>query len=303
MNLDLKNKQYKFSFYSNLFSVKAPDGEMDINDLIEIIKYGYLKNELDQLRKSKGEEYKHGKMKLPAVTISGIFANRNTEGLIKHSGLMQIDIDNVEKFEETFNSICENPYTYICFKSPGGKGIKVIIKVLQSVESHLKQFLSLEKLFKKDYDLTIDALCKDVSRCMLLSYDPNLYCNPFSIVYEELYIPEVNQKINKVNVKSIQANQTDNVVIENLITHLKLTKIDITAVYGNWIKIGFALCSSFGEFGRNYFHSISENYPNYKIHETDRLYTGLLKNNNGQIKIGTLLFIAKECGIELKIEK
>ncbi len=68
MEIKLINSQFRFSFYKNLFSVKEPDGQLDINELIEVIKYGYLKREITQLRKSKGEEYKHDKMQLPAIT-------------------------------------------------------------------------------------------------------------------------------------------------------------------------------------------------------------------------------------------
>jgi hypothetical protein len=304
VEVKLINSQYRFSFYKNLFSVKEPDGQFNINDLIEAIKYGYLKREIIQLRKSKGEEYKHAKMQLPAITTSGIFSNRNSEGLIKHTGLMQIDIDDVEVYDSLFKSISKNPYTYICFKSPGGKGIKVVIKIKASIDTHLQQFYALERYFKKEYNIIIDPLCKDVSRCMLLSFDPDLYCNPFSDIFEEVYTPPKKEqiaqpakKIAKTNVKSSNKEQE---VIEALIAELKANKIDITASYEDWIKIGFALCTSFGENGRGYFHSISENYPNYKFQETDKQYSSLLKKNNGKTTIGTLLFLAKEKGVIIK---
>lgn len=307
MSLKLINNQYRFSLYNNLYSVKAPDGELDANELIEIIKYGYLKNEIEQLRKLNGEEYKNSKMQLPAVTTSGIFLNRNSEGLVKHSGLIQIDIDHVEDYDRLFSLICHNSYTYICFRSPGGKGIKVIIKINSSIDTHLKQFYALERYFKTEFKVEIDSLCKDVSRCMLLSFDVNLYCNPFSNVFEEVYTPSKKEKVPESNKKlvatPIRHSQNENEVIESLIIELKANKIDITASYENWIKIGFALCSAFGEGGRGYYHSISENYPNYKFQETEKQFTGLLKNNNGKTKIGTLLFIAKEHGVTIKAEK
>lgn len=57
MQLTLTNSKYRFSYYKNLYSSSAPDGEMDINDIIEIVKYGYLKKEIDKLRLLTGEEY------------------------------------------------------------------------------------------------------------------------------------------------------------------------------------------------------------------------------------------------------
>jgi hypothetical protein len=306
VEIKLINTQFRFSFYKNLFSVKEPDGQLDINELIEAIKFGYLKREIIQLRKSNGEEYKHAKMQLPAITTSGIFSNRNSEGLIKHSSLMQIDIDDVKEYDSLFKAICKNPFTYICFRSPGGKGIKVVIKIKPSVETHLPQFYALERYFKKEYDIVIDPLCKDVSRCMLLSYDPELYCNPFSHTFEEVYTPPKKkqpvQSAKKTVKTTFKSSHKEQEVIEALIVEVKANKIDITASYEDWIKIGFALCSAFGENGRGYFHTISENYPNYKYQEADKFYTGILKKNNGTIKIGTLLFIAKGYGVSIKTE-
>jgi hypothetical protein len=305
MNLKLINNQYKFSLYNNLYSVKAPDGEMDVNELIEVIKYGYLSKEIIQLRKCQGEEYKNAKMQLPAITTSGIFSNRNSENIVNHSGLMQIDIDHVEEYESLFKAICKNTYTYICFRSPGGKGIKVIVKINPSTKTHLEQFYALEKYFRKEFNVEIDTLCKDVSRCMLLSYDPELYCNPFSDVFEELYTPPEKLKPNLESNKTaiVKHSKNDNELIESLIVELKSNKIDLTSSYENWVKVGFALCSAFGENGRGYYHSISENYPNYKFQETDKQYTSLLKKNNGKTTIGTLLFLAKENGINIKTDK
>lgn len=302
MALTLINTQFRFSLYKNLFSVKNPEEEYDINKLIEVIQYGYLKIEIEKLRKSNGEEYDDLKKQLPAVTLSGTFNERKYEGIIQHSGLIQIDIDNVANYNKAFKMICSDEYTYVCFRSPGGKGIKVVVKINPSVKTHLEQFYALEKYYSEAFKIAIDPLCKDVSRCMLLSYDPKLYCNPFSNVFEELYTPPRKEKkaeSPKINYKTLTKNNSnEQQLIEALIQKIKAKKIDITEQYDNWIKIGFALCHSFGEDGRGYFHSISENYPKYKPYETDKLYTGLLKKNNGSIKLGTLFFIAKQYGIK-----
>ena len=45
--------------------------------------------------------------------------------------------------------------------------------------------------------------------------------------------------------------------VEKLIDLLKSSHTDITADYNDWLKVGFALASEFGESGRRYFHDIS----------------------------------------------
>ena len=63
-------------------------------------------------------------------------------------------------------------------------------------------------------------------------------------------------------------------MMERLITKLESRKIDITKCYENWIKIGFALCKTFGEQGRGYYHRIGRMYPRYTSDETKVQTTG-----------------------------
>jgi hypothetical protein len=50
-------------------------------------------------------------------------------------------------------------------------------------------------------------------------------------------------------------------VMERLITALEDRSIDITSTYEKWIKVGFALCTTFGKNGRGYYHMIGRMYP------------------------------------------
>lgn len=303
--MQLNNTDYIFSYYNNLVTAKQPNGEFDINQLIETIKYGYLKEEISTLRneKDKNKRSKLKQVSLPTVTLSGTFTLRNKKSLIEHSGLMQIDIDNVKNYDELFQTLINDEYTYVAFKSPSGNGIKLIVKVNRSIETHLEQFLSLEKYYLDEYNIEIDSACKDVSRCMLLSYDPMLYCNPFAEVYAELYVPAIKElPINNHAIKhsiNINSNKTIDVV-EKLTTEIERNGIDITNGYENWIRVGFSLASSLGENGRSYYHRLSNYNQGYNSNECDRKYSNLLETNNNAISLGTLIHITREHGIDVK---
>lgn len=86
---------------------------------------------------------------------------------------------------------------------------------------------------------------------------------------------------------------------------LKRGKIDITARYSQWIRIAFALANSFGEDGREIFHSISSaGYPNYEQTETDALYTNCLSNLRGPGKpknsAKSVIRFATEAGVRIR---
>ena len=81
---------------------------------------------------------------------------------------------------------------------------------------------------------------------------------------------------------------------------LKLLKKETTADYGDWLKVGFALASEFGEAGRRYFHDISSLYSGYNQEESDTKYSECLKSDNGRTDISTLFYLAKNQGITLR---
>jgi hypothetical protein len=302
--MQLINSEYTFSYYNNLLSAKSPDNEFNINELIEVIKYGYIKKEVEALRNVEDKKIraKLKQSKLPCVTLSGTFKKRSKDYLQEHSGLMQVDIDEVKDFNNVYNKIIADEFTFVTFKSPSGNGIKVIVKVNPSIDTHLEQFMALQKYYNDTYNIEIDSACKDIARCMLLSYDPNLYCNPFSEVYAELYMPEPKElpKSNKkLNYTISITSNNDNEVIENLTREIEKNSIDITNGYENWIRIGFSLASTLGENGRDHFHRLSRLNQGYNSSSCDKQYTNLLKRNNGAISLGTLIHIARNNGVDI----
>ena len=285
MRLTLQNSLYKCSYFTNLYGSTAPAGELDINQLIEVIRYGYLEKEIAALRAASSKEtYRELKKRtIPAVTLSGIFTERKGAGFEKHSGLIQVDIDEVDCYATLFEKIQSDPYTYVAFKSPGGKGIKVIVKINPSKTTHLEQFYALEKYYKENLGVQIDTSCKDIGRCMLLSHDPELYCQPFSAVFEECYLPKKEPvPVVKRATHHVTTNAQDTLTyVEALAGVVEAQQVNITETYKQWIQIGFALCKELGESGRSFFHRLSQTHPEYKVAACDRQYSKLLTINNG----------------------
>ena len=60
--------------------------------------------------------------------------------------------------------------------------------------------------------------------------------------------------------------------VEALTVLIERSATDITADYGDWCSIGFALAHEFGAAGEPYFHRISAFYPNYDSSEASKQY-------------------------------
>lgn len=93
--------------------------------------------------------------------------------------------------------------------------------------------------------------------------------------------------------------------VEALTVLIERSGIDITANYGDWCNIGFALAQEFGAAGEAFFHRISAFYPNYDPKTASKQYLSCLRHEvpTGKVPvtIATLFHIAKSHGISLPI--
>ena len=173
----------KFSFFKKPISNIYPYKNVTLTDVFELIKspihYGEQTLELRNIN-NKAESSMFKCLNFDYVTFSGMFSRRNENSLIKHSNLIVLDFDNVEKPAELKTELISdksiNPL--LVFISPGGNGIKIITKIDIDKYSHLIYFNGLMSYFNKKYQLKIDPSGKDISRACFLCHDPEVYINP-----------------------------------------------------------------------------------------------------------------------------
>ena len=93
--------------------------------------------------------------------------------------------------------------------------------------------------------------------------------------------------------------------VEALTVLIERSGIDITADYGDWCSIGFALAYEFGADGEHFFHRISAFYPNYDYKTASKQYASCVRHKvpsgKAPITIATLFLIAKSHGINLPL--
>lgn len=76
---------------------------------------------------------------------------------------------------------------------------------------------------------------------------------------------------------------------------------DITGTYEDWIKLGFAFASEFGEAGRNYFHRVSRFYSGYNLVECNKQFDNCLQGKKIGTTIKTFYASARDAGINIKV--
>jgi len=267
----------------------VPFTALEFDDYLQQVKDGEFQDEVLQFRASKIE-----KTKLRGVTASGTFTYRNANNLNQHSGFIAIDIDAKDNPDKDLNSVKEkfksDPYIYSFHHSAGGYGICSYVKI--AAEKHLDSFLSLEKYFADNYELIIDQSCKDVARFRFVSYDPDLFINKKSKTWKNY--------LKKVNVQPARTYVHSGLDIDFIFQQISDTGIDLTDSYSDWLKVGFAFASKYGETGRQYFHHVSVNSHKYDTKVCDKLYDIILRRKNTGITINTFFWLCAQKGLEIK---
>jgi len=174
----------KVSVFKSLFNAKETPYSLTVLEVFERIKNGYsdLNKKIERLRNldETSEQHRNLKNSLLAIMFNGQFNERNDNGLIQHSGLCVLDFDDYPD-EQTMNEERQKlqncPFVYLLFTSPGGKGLKVVIKIPKSTkDEHKRRFQAFQKFFNSDY---FDPTSCNVSRVCFESYDPDAYINEF----------------------------------------------------------------------------------------------------------------------------
>jgi len=220
----------------------------EVDKILERIKDGASKDLVKRIRSEKKKpERNELKKLLPAICFSGTFNKRSDDSLIEHSGLICLDFDGYERQKELLNdkeTLTKNKYVYSVFISPSGNGLKVLVKIPTDPENHTNYFNSLEKHFNSPY---FDTTSKNISRVCYESYDPLIFVNEKSSVWDKIEEPEYNEVVKYRDAPTIPITD-ENKIVEILV---KWWTNKFPMQEGQRNANVFVLASAFNDFGVN----------------------------------------------------
>lgn len=281
------------SIFENTFS-KTPY-ETTIDDMLEAIRDGSYREKVEKIRSASSPEAKRKlKNNIAAFTPSGIFAGgKKNDDLQQHSGFIAVDFDALESDLDTARSVLyADPYTYAGFVSVGGGGLCLLVRINQA--KHEESFDALEKYYFTKYGYQADQSCRNVSRLRYLSYDPDLYHNPESHTFTD-YVKK--PKGRPRHERPIVTTDDD---FGHVLRQICDSHTDITPDYFDWLKVGMALKSRFGDSGLDHFQTISSFHPDYDPVKTERKYKSL---NPKLVTFSSFFYVAKKYGLETSTPK
>ncbi|HOG19817.1 MAG TPA: BT4734/BF3469 family protein [Salinivirgaceae bacterium] len=197
-----------FSFYKSPITNIKPYSKATLRQVYNAIVGDYYKattaklraiSDVAQARLFKAANFDY-------CTFSGVFTTRNDKALIKHSGLLCLDFDNLKNVRLLRNQLLKDEYfdTQLIFISPSGNGLKWIISidiattlnntlvkpaqtVVEPVEmstqqkiktAHSEYFSAVANYILQTYGVAVDKSGRDLSRACFLPHDPQAFINP-----------------------------------------------------------------------------------------------------------------------------
>ncbi len=150
------------------------------------------------------------KQRLPGITPSGSFSKRNKDSLIKHSGLLCIDIDqqdnkHIGNYSDLKKQLCKiQNFAYVGL-SVSGTGYFCLVPIAQP-HQHKLHFKAMANDLER-FGIKVDMSGSDVTRLRFYSYDNEAYFNHKATVYTKLY---TEQKKKPQPLKSKYSNSNTN---------------------------------------------------------------------------------------------
>lgn len=277
-------------------SVYATEKYKDINieSFIDVVRKAKYQPLCDQIRSAptKAEQNKL-KSGLPVITTSCVVSlGRQSKDVLRHSGLMQIDFDEIDysDVDRVRAELEKDQFTLSTFYSPSGK-IKCIVKVIPDVKVHRIQFEALSSYYLKKYSVKCDPTVKDVNRLMYFSSDPTIYHNPNSLLFQEFSPLDTRKKSNKFGQVQRDAIEVIRIIEEK--------GVDITGSQNDWVRIIFSLVEIFGATCTEYVHRVSRFYPTYDYSETQAKIEACLKSSGDGVTKDTFFYYASNFGIKV----
>lgn len=317
-----------------LFS-NAKNGKEKRAPLFYCLTTDSFRGKVEEVRNEQ-DESKQKKLKgeLPCYTVScECFHGHGAKNIIATTNFIAVDIDfkdntDFPDFAHLKDLCTEIPWCFYCGYSCRGNGFFMVFKY-PDPNKHGKYFRAIHNYFVNK-GIWTDVQTSDINRLRYVSYDPDPYINEkaqiwefedveitnldFASMKEEEKRKTEEEKRKKKNKTKIQTTpRTNKKYVSDRDTYSKVARccdeiknmgIDMTSNYGDWLNLGFSL-STLGEDGREFYHAVSKNYPNYTLQETDNMFTSLLNHGTQkrEITIGTFFHYCKQYGIEGKEKK
>ncbi|MFD2200181.1 BT4734/BF3469 family protein [Shivajiella indica] len=185
----------------------TPSNPQKVN-LLTWLNSNKYKQKVEELRLLEDKSTRDQiKSKLPAITPSGLFSYRSEDHIIKHSGIIQIDVDglDIEDIEIYKNELIKIKNIAYLGLSVSGKGLWGLIPIPGDPKMHKKYFDAINKTFES-FGIRLDEKPKNVASLRGYSFDPYAYFNHNAILFKTSFFYPTDKLIKPAFPGSIESS-------------------------------------------------------------------------------------------------
>lgn len=279
------NMTMSVSYFSCVAQSRTPIGSLPLETILFSER---VRARVEALRALPygSAEFNQAKRQMPCYTPSGEFSVRNSEGLVKHSGVLCIEWDAVADCSELKELLGSLPFIYYAGLSCSGRGVFALIKIAEPTK-HREYFRALSEYFDV-IGYEVDRSGSDVCRLRVASWDGSPVFNPDSEVWNEL--PRVVAPTYTPRL----ATATDERLLLAGVEYITRYGVDITAGRNNWLSIGSCVKSIMGASGEDVFVALSRHHPKYREYDARKTYRTIAGNGYG---IGVFASACSRAGV------
>lgn len=196
---------------------------INVSTALKRIKEGSSKDAIEKIRTltKEGKSVDSLKKKLPSVVFGGecreeiekeyatgqkkgqkYKTKRVDESVTQHSGFFVLDFDKVDA-EQKKSQLKRDPYIYAAWISPRGNGVKALVRCPKSIINHPKYYDSFLNRYPE-----LDSTSRNIARLCFESYDPDIYINQQSSVWDKTF----NKDAKKTNDTVRKENRNNKII-------------------------------------------------------------------------------------------
>ena len=278
------------SYFSSVANSHKPQGSLPLPSILFSQR---VRARVEALRALPygSAEFNQAKRQMPCYTPSGVFEVRNSEGLVKHSGMLCIEWDAVADCSELKELLGGLPFIFYAGLSCSARGVFALIKIAEPTK-HREYFRALSEYFG-GIGYRVDESGKDVCRLRVASFDDTPIFNPDSEVWNEL------PRVVAPTYTPRMATATDERLLLAGVEYITRHGVDITAGRNNWLAIGSCVKSIMGAGGEDVFVALSRHHPKYRENDARKTYHTISGSGYG---IGVFASACSRAGVPRLVE-
>lgn len=145
---------------------------------------------------------------VPAGVCSGGHAVKN---LVKHSGLLQIDMDHtLLRTTEVCRLLCELPYVTVVHKSFSQNGVRAFVRVAAEdvMRNYEQLYAAVGEAVSRHAAHNYDSKCKILTQPSFYSWDANAYYNPDAETFKMQWGEETGKETGTISETAANAGRT-----------------------------------------------------------------------------------------------